>query len=131
MKRIILLILGMLIFASMIFALSSCSLFHEHKFVVEDVNEAALKSEATCTSAAKYYYSCECGEIGTEIFEAGEALPHTEEIIPAIAPTCLKVGSTEGKICTVCNRTIVKQEDLPALGHNYVVDEAVDRKSVV
>ena len=126
MKRIILLILGMLIFASMIFALSSCNLFHEHKFTVESVSDATLQSAASCTSLAKYYYSCECGEISAdEVFESGEMLPHTEEIIPGVAPTCTKGGYSDGKVCTVCNRTLAKQEDLPANGHNPVVDAAV------
>ncbi len=38
--------------------------------------EGALVSAATCQSAATYYYSCACGEIGTETFTAGELGGH-------------------------------------------------------
>ncbi len=40
-----------------------------------------LKSTATCTQKALYYYSCECGEAGVDTFEYGDKLPHsfTEE----------------------------------------------------
>ena len=34
-------------------------------------------SAATCTEGPKYYYSCECGEKGTETFTFGNALGHS------------------------------------------------------
>ena len=48
-----------------------------HKFTKKDTDEKYLLSPATCTQKAMYYYSCECGEKGTETFEYGELLPHT------------------------------------------------------
>lgn len=50
---------------------------HTHNFTQEAVSEEHLKSAATCTEKALYFYSCECGENGTEYFEAGEANGHT------------------------------------------------------
>ena len=38
--------------------------------------EENLASAATCTAKATYYYSCVCGEKGTETFEYGELAPH-------------------------------------------------------
>ena len=38
--------------------------------------EGALVSEANCQSAATYYYSCSCGELGSETFTAGELGNH-------------------------------------------------------
>ena len=35
-----------------------------------------LASEATCESAAKYYYSCTCGEYGSKKFSYGDPLEH-------------------------------------------------------
>ena len=38
--------------------------------------EGALVSEANCQSAATYYYSCACGQLGTETFTIGELGDH-------------------------------------------------------
>ena len=44
---------------------------------------------------------------------------HTEVIDDAKAPTCTDAGKTEGKHCSVCNKVIVEQEEIEALGHSY------------
>ena len=41
---------------------------HIHSFVEEKTETAYLKTAASCTSSAVYYYSCECGEKGTQTF---------------------------------------------------------------
>ena len=54
------------------------SVNHSHTFNKQVAEEKYLKSKATCTAKAVYYYSCECGaasEIKT--FEYGDKLPHT------------------------------------------------------
>ena len=89
------------------------------------VNAQTKKSDATCTQKAVYYYSCSCGEIGEETFEYGETLPHTEVIDAAVAATCTTTGLTEGKHCSVCDKVLVAQEVVAALGHKEVIDEAV------
>lgn len=59
-------------------ALGSCSLFkHTHDFSQEIVGDEYLQKEATCTSAATYYYSCKCGEKGSDTFTSGDKLPHS------------------------------------------------------
>ena len=45
---------------------------------------------------------------------------HTEVVDKAIAPTCTETGLTEGKHCLECNKVLVKQKVLKALGHSYV-----------
>ncbi len=47
----------------------------------------------------------------------GEALPHTEELDAAVAPSCTESGLTEGKHCSVCNTVTVPQEKIDPLGH--------------
>ena len=42
---------------------------HEHEFSKMVVNTKFLKEEGSCSKKSTYYYSCECGEKGTEIFE--------------------------------------------------------------
>lgn len=51
---------------------------HLHEFTEERATSEYLASEATCTEAAKYYYSCaHCGEAGTATFAHGDPNGHT------------------------------------------------------
>lgn len=85
----------------------------DHDYSVEK-----LVSEATCKGAAVYEKTCSiCGASNGETYEKGEALPHTEKELAAVAPTCTETGLTAGKECSVCGFEIVKQEVLPAVGH--------------
>ena len=52
---------------------------HVHSYTEKNTDAKYLKSVATCTAKAVYYYSCSCGEKGTETFESGETLAHTWE----------------------------------------------------
>ena len=49
----------------------------EHVFDQQNTDAKYLKAAATCTSPAEYYYSCICGEKGTETFYSGEAQGHS------------------------------------------------------
>ena len=49
----------------------------EHVFDQQNTDAKYLKAAATCTSPAEYYYSCICGQVGTETFLYGEAKGHT------------------------------------------------------
>ena len=69
---------------------------HVHSYTEKNTDAKYLKSAATCTAKAVYYYSCSCGEKGSETFESGETLAHTWET---------KWANNEGKHwheCTVC-----------------------------
>ena len=55
------------------------ALGHTHNFNQKNTIKTYLKSAATCTAKAVYYYSCSCGEKGTATFESGETLAHTWE----------------------------------------------------
>ena len=48
----------------------------EHVFDQQNTDAKYLKAAATCTSPAEYYYSCICGQVGTETFLYGEAKGH-------------------------------------------------------
>lgn len=69
---------------------------HVHSYTEKNTDAKYLKSAATCTAKAVYYYSCSCGEKGTATFESGETLAHTWET---------KWANNDGKHwheCTVC-----------------------------
>ena len=51
---------------------------HTHNFNQQNTDGKFKATDATCTKPATYYYSCTCGEKGTETFEYGSALDHTE-----------------------------------------------------
>ena len=50
---------------------------HTHNYNKKNTASKYLKSAATCTKAAVYYYSCECGEKGTKTFTSGNPKGHT------------------------------------------------------
>lgn len=51
--------------------------FATHTYTEENTSATYLLKEATCTSAAVYYYSCQCGKKGNTTFISGTALEHT------------------------------------------------------
>ena len=49
----------------------------KHTYDMKNTEARYLKSAATCTQKAVYYYSCICGEKGAATFEYGELAAHT------------------------------------------------------
>ncbi len=88
---------------------------HEHAF-----GEWTVTTEPTCTEKGVETRTCECGETETREIPA---LGHTEQVIPAVEPTCTETGLTEGKKCATCGEILVAQEVVPALGHDFVNGE--------
>lgn len=98
---------------------------HEHDWMM------VPSLEPTCTqdgyTASKVCVICGEFEIKQEIIPAR----HTEETIPAIAPTC-KAGLTEGKKCSICEEILVEQEEIaPKLPHTYTDSNRCDVCSYV
>ena len=58
--------------------LTGCKDSHQHTFNCKTAEEAFLKSQATCTEFAQYYYSCECGAKGEKTFTHGPKLDHDD-----------------------------------------------------
>ena len=83
---------------------------HTHQYT-EEITKAP-----TCAEEGEKTFTCSCEDSYTE---AIEKLSHTEETIPAVAPTCTDKGLTEGKACSVCKVVLVAQESVAALEHDY------------
>ena len=47
------------------------------------------------------------------------------EIISGIPATCTQTGISNGKVCTLCEETLVEQKVISKLGHDEVIDEAI------
>ncbi len=80
MKRKLLpFLLAMLALCTCMFSLTACGGNeppHAHVYDQQVVNDAFKLSDATCEDKAEYYYSCSCGEKGTQTFKHGEKLGH-------------------------------------------------------
>ncbi len=91
----------------------------DHVFDREIVDEAYLAEEANCASAAKYYYSCECGAKGTEAFvdPNGESADH----VPGEA--WVSDGVTHWHICEICSTIVDEAECAAAEDAEYLTDD--------
>lgn len=92
-----------------------------HSYASENTDAKYLKSEATCTSKAVYYYSCDvCGAIGTETFKYGEVNKNNHtgntKIVGQKEATCYENGYTGDVVCTDCNK-VIEQGKVISAGH--------------
>ena len=122
MKKLALYVLSFIFLLCVIVGFVGCTT-HEHSFTEQVTTNDYLAAAATCTEAARYYYSCTCGEKGTQTFASGNALGHSysadwshNQTEHWHAATCghnvEKDRATHSfdvnKKCTVCNYTTVK-----------------------
>lgn len=82
-----------------------------------------VRTKPTCTDtgiSAIVCSKCEA-EIQTTVTAALRPIEgHTVVTDAAVAPTCTDKGKTEGKHCSYCNAVIAEQQEVAALGHNFV-----------
>ena len=84
--------------------------------------EWVVTKEATCTETGFKIEKCtriDC-DYETGKTEVISLKPHTVSIIKASAPTCDKIGNTEGAFCSVCNMIIIECNYIPTIGHTLV-----------
>lgn len=79
---------------------------HTHSYTQEVVSEKYLVSEANCTSPATYYYSCSCGEQGSETFTSGEKDPSNHTLYVEWITT----STTHKKVYKCCGEVVLKEE---------------------
>ena len=106
-----------------------------HIYNVKNAASAYIKTPATCDAPATYYYSCEHGEKGTEIFTGDSALGHdyvyesngdgTHTAICLNDNTHTKTEDCSGGEATCTDPAeceICKEPYGEALGHDWVAD---------
>ena len=87
---------------------------HTHKYNKKNTDSKYLKSAATCTEAAVYYYSCECGEKDTsKTFTSGSALGHNWDKGTITKKATYAEKGVKTYKCKGCDET--KSEDIPCL----------------
>ena len=72
---------------------------HIHTFDKQVITDEYKATDVTCTEAATYYYSCKCGEKGTETFGYGSPLGHSfTNYVSDNNATCTEDG-TKTAVC--------------------------------
>ena len=75
--------------------------------------------KANCTEDGSKRQICSVCE-ATIKTETLTKFGHAEVVDKPISPTCTTNGKTEGKHCSRCNKTLVAQTTVAALGHSYI-----------
>ena len=111
-----LIIIGLAII-SVVAGFSACKPSRTESECLHEWSEYVVTEKADCVNQGEEQSMCvKCGEKHTNVLPA---LGHEEERVPAIAPTCLEGGLTEGKRCSRCGEETEKGSFVPALGHEY------------
>lgn len=84
------------------------------------VNLSSVVTDPTCIEEGYTTHTCTCGFKYVDSIVAANG--HTEAIDAAVVATCTEAGKTEGKHCEICSEVLIAQEEIPALGHQYVDD---------
>ncbi len=85
---------------------------------IHEFSEWQIIIDATCSKVGERSRKCSLCDFSET--EEIEKLSHTEEVIPAVAPTCYSEGSTEGKKCHLCGETLVAPQSVAKTKHNYL-----------
>jgi len=94
----------------------------EYDLHVHNHKQTGYKA-ATCTQNGVITFTCDCGDTYTSNIVAPG---HTEVKDKAVAATCTTAGKTEGKHCSICNKVLVAQEQIKALGHIWKAENTAN-----
>ena len=100
--------------------------FIDHDFTAETVDENALYTGATCSAAARYYYSCAvCGAVEGDpehTFTSGGPIDHDWQWVNDIEPTCGTAGVRHEE-CAFCHEKRNENSVVGATGeHNFTLE---------
>ena len=104
------------------FTCSICNDSYTHDIAPTGHNYNSVVTAPTCEDNGYTTYTCStCGN--SYMADGVPALGHIEVVDGAVSPTCTTTGLTEGKHCSVCGKTLIQQDVVPALGHRYTAVE--------
>ena len=121
MKKIFHQLFAILLVLSAMFALNSCDNGsnqkndHTHSFTEQNRDPKYIKDTGSCTEAAVFYYSCECGERGEQTFTIDSTVDHIYSK-SSVVPTCTSEGYTL-YTCVNCGLSY-KEDDIPPTGEH-------------
>lgn len=116
----------------MVYRCHNCNDTYEKEVTVENPcqnghtsGEWITTKESTCTEYGSAHKLCTICEVETEV----KTLPlssHKEEKVLGFEATCNDIGLSDGIKCSVCEKTIVEQTIIQALGHDYKIINTVE-----
>ena len=79
---------------------------HVCEFNVKSPKSKYIKYRSTCTQLAEFYYSCSCGEMGTETFSYGDYAGHDYKKVVdekyLLVEATVKTSAIYNKSCSKC-----------------------------
>ena len=112
MKRLMSLLLAVCTCLFIGIMLTACNEESDHEHSWSEWNTV---KNASCIQEGTLERSCSCGEKETQAIPMSD---HTAVTDASASATCEVTGLTEGSHCSVCNKIIVAQTVIDALGHN-------------
>ncbi len=91
----------------------------EHNYNKTVATETYKATDATCTSPASYYCSCECGAKGTSTFTSGVIADHVFVTHDAVAATCQAAGNAVYYTCENCSNYFTSNADPKTSGVSF------------
>ena len=85
-----------------------------------DDTEVTLTDGAYTIEGAGTYVVVAADKAGNTTTETITINGHQEKTLDAVEETCTTTGLTEGKICSVCDTVLIKQNTIDATGHSFV-----------
>lgn len=96
-----------------------------HKFTKKEISDLYIKTSATCTEPASYYYKCEmCSAKGTTAFTYGSELGHLWGEWETIVEASCDSKGTEMRECSRCG--IAETRNVDVAGHAWNSDYTID-----
>ena len=92
---------------------------HVHSYSVANTSVEYQKEDASCITPAVFYYSCACGEKGSNTFSHGTVTEHTIVTDPGRPASCVNTGLTDGSHCSICNTVFLAQTQVPVISHTF------------
>ena len=94
---------------------------HKHEFNLKEMWDYLFAANENCEHGRLFYYSCECGEKGTETFEYGEPKQHVFFDYFYDNNATMTEDGTETAYCYYgCGTTDTRVKEGTCLGHEHI-----------